>query len=84
MIIDWDMVIRIGHMVVSLVIIPGVYYLRGIQHTLDMMNDRMIRQETWRAAHDKQDDERHEDVNRRLHVVERRVDRFHPGSNRTG
>ena len=71
-----DTTIRIIHAVVSLAIVPGVHYLRGIRQQLVTMNEEIIRNEQWRLAHDKQDDERHEDVSKRLHVVERRIDRF--------
>ena len=40
----------------------GAWILRDIRNQLRTLNGRMIKIEEWRGAHDKQDDERHEDL----------------------
>jgi hypothetical protein len=44
----------------------GAYVLRGIRNELRSLNGRLIHMEAWRDQHDKQDDDRHHDLLRRL------------------
>ena len=71
---DW---IAIAHGIVSLFIVPTVYYLRGIYRQLTTLNERMIQQEEWSIQHNKQDDERYGIIRDRFSTIEQRVDNFH-------
>lgn len=51
--------------------------LQHINDNLQKINGRLTRSEMWIAAHDKQDDERHEDAQKEHDVLWNKIDKIH-------
>ena len=67
----WDFTIKVFQTVLLPLIGYITWVLRDIRAQLSVLNGRLIKLETWKEEHKKQDDDRHEDLSRR-------VDRSHP------
>lgn len=61
--------------IVSQLLVPliayGAYILRDIRGELRRLSDTLIEVNSWRAAHDRRDDERHQQLERELHRLQR-------------
>lgn len=68
-----DAGIRAMQVVVVPVISYGAWVLKDIRDQLRAMNGRLLTMEQWRADHDKQDDHRHDTVQRDVDRLRERV-----------
>lgn len=70
---SWEFGLQVMQVLVIPVLLAGVRALNGVRQEVAKTNGRLTRLETWQEAHDKQDDERNDQLHGYIRDVEMRA-----------